>query len=304
MNIETIHELHRVMGLGKPKHPLISVVDFAKTSDNYSQEAQKISTELYGINLKNQLPGEMKYGRKKYDFQEGTIMFLAPGQTMEIAPDETNYLNLAGWGLFFHPDLLRRSDLGSKMDDYSFFSYDLSESLHLSEKERKILTETVWRIDDELSENMDGSSQPLIISNIELLLNYCQRFYNRQFITRSTFDNDYISSFKKYLAAYFKAGLQKENGLPNVSYFAKKVHLSPKYFSDLVKNETGRKAQGHIHDYILGLAKNRLLDTTDSVSEVAYFLGFDYPQYFSKMFKKKVGLSPAEYRTRNFDMPS
>ncbi|MCL3779022.1 AraC family transcriptional regulator [Prolixibacteraceae bacterium JC049] len=299
MNIETIHELHEAMGLGKPKHPLITVIDFAKTTDNYSEHAHRIATNLYGINLKNQLPGEMKYGRKKYDFQEGTIMFLAPGQTMEIQPDETNYLELEGWGLFFHPDLLRRSALSKRIGDYNFFSYELNESLHLSEKEKLILNGTIERIEFELDNNIDNSSQPLIIANIELLLEYCSRFYNRQFITRSTFDSDYIARFKKKLSNYFNAEVQKEKGIPGVSYFAEQLHLSPKYFSDLVRNETGRNAMDHIHHFILEKAKNRLLSTNDSVNEIAYELGFEYPQYFSRIFKKKIGVSPLQYRNQN-----
>lgn len=297
LNITTIDDLHRMLGLEKPKHPLISVVDFAKSRDNYSDISLKYSTELYALMLKKLCPGQLMYGRRKYDFQEGTLMIMTPGQTLTIEPDTS--IENQGWGLFFHPDLLRRSHLAKKISDYNFFSYDLNESLHLSDKEKIILTETVYRIETELSENIDSNSLPLIISNIELMLNYCTRFYNRQFITRANFDSDYVSGFRNELKQYFIDEVQLTEGIPSVAYFAEKLHLSPKYFSDLVKNETGKNAQTHIHDHILELSKNILLGDNYTISEVAYKLGFEYPQYFSRMFKKKTGMTPAQYRGVN-----
>jgi AraC-like DNA-binding protein len=294
ITIETINQLHQLMGLGSPIHPLISVIDFSQTKDNYSGQSEKMSIKMYALILKSQLPGEMKYGRKKYDFQEGTLMLLAPGQALSIEPS-TDYLELEGWGVFIHPDFLYRSNLGKHIGEYNFFSYDLNESLHLSDKEKGILNEMVHRIQDELKENIDASSQTLVISYVELLLNYCTRFYNRQFITRASFDSDYISSFKQLLSGYFKENRQLDEGLPTVAYFAEKLFLSPKYFSDLVKNETGHNASEHIHLYILQLAKQMLVEGEQTVSEIAYQLGFEYPQYFSRFFKKKTGLSPSEF---------
>ena len=258
--------------------------------------SNKFSVELYSIDLKNQLPGEMLYGRKKYDFQEGSLMMMSPGQLLEFTSN-SNQNETRGWGLFFHPDLLLKSSLSKTIDDYNFFYYELNESLHVSEREKQILTDTIKRIDIELSDNIDSTSQLLIISNIELLLNYCKRFYNRQFITRSNFDGNYISDFKQMLKDYFREEKQKELGLPTVAYFAEKLNLSPKYFSDLVKMETEKNALSHLHDYIIKLAKTKIANSNDSINEIAYFLGFDYPQYFSKLFKQKTGSSPVEFRT-------
>ncbi|MCT4590120.1 MAG: helix-turn-helix domain-containing protein [Carboxylicivirga sp.] len=298
INIETIYQLHQLLGLEGPMHPLVSIIDFSKTEDHYSGRSEKITIDMYAVILKSQLPGEMKYGRKKYDFQEGTLMLLAPGQSMTIEA-HSQYLELEGWGLFIHPDFLHRFDLGKRIGTYSFFSYDLNESLHLSDKEKGIINDMVQRIEDELKENIDASSHTLVVSYIELILNYCTRFYNRQFITRATFDSDYVSNFKRHLYDYFNQGHQLKNGLPTVAYLANKLFLSPKYLSDLIKNETGRNAIDHIHLYILDLAKNKLINDKLTVSEVAYQLGFEYPQYFSRVFKKKLGLTPADFIKKN-----
>ncbi|MDA3615698.1 helix-turn-helix domain-containing protein [Polluticaenibacter yanchengensis] len=206
---------------------------------------------------------------------------------------------MMGWGLFFHPDLLRGTSLGSKMKDYTFFSYEIAEALHLSDKEKEILYDCIQKIENELKENIDNHSQTLIVSNIELLLNYCQRYYGRQFITRKSSNSNIIYQIEKLLTDYFKDEKLSEKGLPTVKYLSDKVHLSSGYLSDLLKKETGMNTQDHIHYYIIEEAKNILINTNNSVSEIAYSLGFEYPQYFSKLFKQKTGVTPVEYRTTN-----
>lgn len=204
-----------------------------------------------------------------------------------------------GWGLFFHPDLLRGTSLGTKMKDYTFFSYETSEALHMSDKEKEILYDCIQKIETELRENIDNHSQTLIVSNIELLLNYCQRYYGRQFITRNNFNRDILSQVENILRKYFNSEDLKKNGLPSVSYLADKVNLSPNYLSDLLKKETGMNAKDHIHHHLIEEAKNILLGTNKSISEIAYELGFEYPQYFSKLFKQKTGNTPQEFRNLN-----
>lgn len=204
-----------------------------------------------------------------------------------------------GWGLFFHPDLIRSTSLNEKIKSSSFFNYEVSEALHLSEKEKNILFECVQKIEIELQENIDVHSQFIIVSTIELLLNYCSRFYGRQLITRSQNNKSIITQIENLLTKYFAAGNIKEQGLPTVKYLAEKVHLSPSYLSDLLKKETGKNAQEHIHFYIIDEAKNYLLHSAKNINEIAYDLGFEYPQYFNKLFKQKTGKTPMEYRNLN-----
>ncbi len=207
--------------------------------------------------------------------------------------------NRVGWGLFFHPDLLLGTSLGNKMNEYTFFSYEVSEALHLSDKEKQVLADCIQKIATELDENIDSYSQNLIVSNIEVLLNYCSRYYGRQFITRKNSHSHTVLTIEKLLKAYFNAQKIREKGLPTVKYLAEKVHLSPSYLSDLLKKETGMNAQDHIHYYLIEAAKNIILNSNDSISEIAYSLGFEYPQYFSKLFKQKTGQTPIEYRNLN-----
>lgn len=204
-----------------------------------------------------------------------------------------------GWGLFFHPDLLRGTSLGMKMKDYTFFSYETSEALHLSDKEKEILYDCIQKIETELQENIDHHSQTLIVSNIELLLNYCQRYYGRQFITRKNSNRDIVAQVENVLKGYFFSDTLKMEGLPTVSDLADKVNLSPNYLSDLLKKETGMNTKDHIHHFLIEEAKNILLSSNKSVSEIAYELGFEYPQYFSKLFKQKTGNTPQEFRNLN-----
>jgi AraC-like DNA-binding protein len=258
----------------------------------------KVSTGFYTIMLKNLCPGTLRYGRNYYDFQEGTLFFLAPHQVISLEdPEDTR--DLYGWGLVFHPELIRGTSLNARMKDYSFFSYQVHEALHLSEKEKQKLGEIVEDIQFELEQNIDRHSKTVIVSTIELLLNYCNRYYDRQFITRSESNKDILADFEGILQRYFETEVLQELGFPSVKYFAGQLHLSPNYLSDLLKKETGKNGTEHIQLHVIELAKDRLLGSKASVSEIAYDLGFEYPQYFSKMFKKKTGYTPAEFRNLN-----
>lgn len=282
----------------KTSHPLIAVVDFSK-ADEYIESGTRISADYYSIMFKNYCANKLRYGRQSYDFQEGSLICIAPKQVLIMDNEIEKKEDMMGWGLFFHPDLLRGTSLGNKMNDYTFFSYETSEALHLSDKEKMTLYDCVQKIETELQENIDLYSQSLIVTNIELLLNYCSRYYGRQFITRKNSNSGTISQVENLLINYFKSDKLKETGLPSVKYVADHVHLSAGYLSDLLKKETGMNTQDHIHYYLIEAAKNILLNSDTSVSEVAYSLGFEYPQYFSKLFKQKTGQTPIEYRNLN-----
>lgn len=297
IEISTISELNKMMGQEEPKHPLMGIIDFSKM-DFVHSAGHKFTTGFYTVMLKNLCPGALRYGRNYYDFQEGTLFFMGPNQVIGIEdPDSTQ--DIYGWGLVFHPELLRGTSLASKVKDYSFFSYGVHEALHLSEKEKAKLTEIVGDIQSELDLNMDKHSKTLIVSTLELLLNYCNRYYDRQFITRTETNKDVISDFEGLLSQYFQSSDLQTEGYPSVKYFAEALHLSPNYLGDLLKKETGKNGTEHIQLHVIELAKDKLLSSTVSVSEIAYDLGFEYPQYFSKMFKKNTGNTPAEYRNLN-----
>jgi len=296
INIETISEVHHFLGKSKPKHPLISVLRIGDVIENIEVKNLKYSLGLYQISLKDNCPFTIvNYGRNSYDYQEGTMVFTSPNQVLEYKKDEVAEKD-KGWTLAFHPDLIRKSELGKKMDSFSFFSYASNEALHLSDEERNTVTEIVEKIEKEFSNNIDAHSQTLIISNLELLLNYCLRFYDRQFYTRTNLNQDIASHFEQLLKDYYKKEKQLEFGIPSVQYCGKAMNMSPKYLSDLLRKETGQSTQDHIHQYIIEKAKNRLLNSKESASEIAYALGFEYPQYFSKIFKKKTTMSPNEFR--------
>ena len=297
-HVETISELNKILNQEKPKHPLVSVVDFSKV-ESFGENNVKTTLGFYSIMLKSNSCGKLKYGREYYDFEEGTLICIAPNQVAYIDNEGDQQNKVSGWGLFFHPDLIRGTSLGSKMKDYSFFSYEVNEALHLSDKEKQTLNDCIAKIQNELSQNIDQHSQNLIVSNIELLLNYCIRYYDRQFITRRNGNKDILRKFETILANYFNSDKLKSNGLPTVKYCAEQLFLSPNYLSDLLKKETGKNAQEQIHSYLIEEAKNNLLNTNATVSEIAYNLGFEYPQYFSKLFKSKTGKTPAEYRNLN-----
>jgi AraC-like DNA-binding protein len=299
IQLQTIADLFKFFRLNQPvRHPLVAVVDFSKVSELVNEET-KLSTDFYYLLFKNYNLNNLKYGRKIVDFQNGSLICMAPNQVIEMDNDIDVSGKMVGWGLFFHPDLIRATSLNEKLKDYSFFSYEMYEALHLSEKEHQILHECVLKIEAELKENIDVHSQTIIVSTIELLLNYCSRFYGRQFITRKSSNNAVIIQVEKILNKYFKQTEISEKGLPTVKYLADRVNLSPGYLSDLLKKETGKNTQDHIHFYLIEEAKNILLSTNKSVGEIAYSLGFEYPQYFNKLFKQKTGKTPVEFRSMN-----
>ena len=298
IQLQSIADLHKLFNLGNNQHPLVAVLDFSKVSENVNQNS-KISTDFYSIMFKNYCKNNIKYGRKAIDFQDGNLICIAPNQTIEIDNEIEHRENMLGWGLFFHPDLIRATSLNDKLKSYSFFNYEISEALHLSDKEKNILLECVQKIQSELQENIDIHSQYIIVSTIELLLNYCSRFYGRQMITRSQTNKSIIAQIENILNSYFAETKVKEQGLPTVKFLADNVNLSPSYLSDLLKKETGKNAQEHIHFYLIEEAKNYLINTEKNINEIAYSLGFEYPQYFNKLFKQKTGNTPMEYRNLN-----
>lgn len=294
IHLSDISEINRFVK-SSTRHPLVSIVDFSK-ADEYIEEGTRISADFYSIMFKNYCTNQLKYGRQSLDFQDGNLICIAPRQILTMDTEIEMKEDRTGWGLFFHPDLLRGTSLANKMSEYSFFSYDVTEALHLSDKEKSILLDCINKIEYELDQNIDNHSQKLIVSNIELLLNYCSRFYGRQFITRKNSNSNIIAQVEIVLKEYFNSTRVREQSLPTVKYLSERVNLSAGYLSDLLKKETGMTAQDHIHYYLIEEAKNVLLNSDQSVSEIAYSLGFEYPQYFSKLFKQKTGKTPEEYR--------
>lgn len=298
IHLQSIADLYQMFNLGKAQHPLVAVLDFSKVTEHVAQNT-KITTDFYSIMFKNYCQNHIKYGRKPIDFQDGNLICIAPNQVIEIDNEVEEKEDKIGWGLFFHPDLIRATSLNEKIKDYTFFDYEVSEALHLSDKEKNILIECIQKIQTEQQENIDVHSKQIIVSTIELLLNYCTRFYGRQWITRSVSNKNVISEIESLLKSYFDNEDIKEMGLPTVKYLANKVHLSSSYLSDLLKKETGKNAQEHIHFYLIENAKSMLLNSEKNINEIAYQLGFEYPQYFNKLFKKKTGTTPMEFRNLN-----
>jgi len=298
IHFETITEMFKLLPKASVKHPLIAVIDFSKYREEINSEI-KMTSGCYSIMFKNHCVNKLKYGQKTIDFQDGSLVCIGPRQVIALDEPSEDKSEINGWGVFFHPDLIRGTSLGRSIKEYTFFSYETNEALHLSDREKDTLNEIVQKIDVELSENIDQHSQTLIVSNIELLLNYCRRYYDRQFITRKTANSDLLSKIENVLTQYFQATNLKEEGLPTVKYLADQVFLSSNYLSDLLKRETGMNAQDRIHYYLIEEAKNLLLSSDKTVSELAYTLGFEYPQYFSRLFKSKTGMTPLEYRNLN-----
>lgn len=297
IRIESIHQLHAMVGFDKPKHPLISIVDVSQWEIGEEMIGQKVVTNLYSIALKDKSCG-IDYGRHHYDFDEGVLIFTAPNQVTSAT--KAQVINeIQGWMLFFHPDLIRNSPLGDHIDEYTFFSYDVHEALHLSEKEENTLFDIVEKIKEEYHERIDNHSQRVITSNLELLLNYCLRFYERQFNTRTSKNKDIVTQINDLLKEYYKTGQLLEKGALSIQYLADQVHLSATYLSDLLKKETGRSAKDFINDFLVDKAKILLLSSHDSIAEIAYTLGFNYPHYFSRLFKAKTGSTPQQYREVN-----
>jgi AraC-like DNA-binding protein len=276
-------------------NPLVTVIDLSKAKP---MAAKTFNFGMYAVFLKELNCGELKYGRNHYDYQDGTLVFIAPGQVMGIQPNVKTF-EPKGWALLFHPQLIEGTALGKHIQDYSFFSYDVNEALHLSEKERQIVLDCFGKIQYELEQSIDKHSKKLIASNIELFLNYCTRFYDRQFITRDNLHTGILERFENLLNNYFSSENPANIGLPSVAYCADELNLSSNYFGDLIKKETGKSAQEYIQSKIIDVAKELIFDHNKSVSEIAYDLGFKYPQHFSRLFKQKVGVTPNEYRNLN-----
>jgi len=294
IKLEKVAQYNQLKGI-ETQHPLISVFDNSdsKTLPNHT----RMHFSFYTIFLKAGNCGELKYGRNNYDYDDGTLVFIAPGQVLEINNPED--YQPTGLALLFHPDLLKGTSLAKNINQYSFFSYDSHEALHLSLKEQQIVKDLFSKLEYELSQSIDKHSKNIITNNIELLLNYCVRFYDRQFITRENINTDILSKFENLLNEYFLSEAAQDIGLPSVGYFADLLHLSPNYFGDLIKKETGKSAQEHIQLKLINLAKERIFDTNKSVSQIAFELGFKYPQHFNRMFKKNTGYTPIEYRSLN-----
>ncbi len=298
IEVKTVSKAHEMFGLKKPKHPLVTVYRHNEIVQNPELTGKTISIDLYQIMYKDCKTGSFNYGRNTYDFQEGTLLFTQPGQVITV-PEWEDHEATSGWSILFHPDLIRKSELGKHIDQYSFFSYDVNEALHISDDEKATIRDIRDKIVKEYSLNIDKHSQKLIIANIEILLDYCTRYYDRQFYTRTNINKDLVSRFENLLKNYYKSEDQLLKGLPSVSYCGEKLNMSSNYLSDLLKKETGRNAQEHIHLLVIEKAKTRLLNSGESIAQIAYGLGFEYPQHFSKIFKKKVGISPAAYRNMN-----
>ena len=276
-------------------HPLISLLDLSKGNP---LKRSKFRMDFYAIIIKDSKCGDLRYGLKHYDYEEGTIVFFGPGQVGGTEP-EGEWHQPYGLALVFHPDLIKGTSLAKNIHEYSFFSYDSYEALHVSEKERGLIDICFGNIETEIKQSIDKHSKKILVANIELLLKYCSRFYDRQFITRETANNQVIEKFENLLTDYILSEKLQNTGLPSVTYFAEKLHLSPNYLGDLLKKETGKTTLELIHLKILDLAKDRVMDNTKSISEIAYELGFKYPQHFTRLFKQKVGVSPNEYRGLN-----
>ncbi|SFE85283.1 transcriptional regulator, AraC family [Spirosoma endophyticum] len=277
------------------KHPLVAVIDLSKAQP---MSAGSFNFGLYAVGLKELNHGQLRYGRRHYDYQEGSLIFVAPGQVLGVQSG-VDLFAPKGWALLFHADLLNGTPLGKHMQDYSFFSYAVHEALHLSEKEKSIVTDCFAKIEYELDQTIDKHTKGLIASNIELLLNYCIRFYDRQFITRDDANKGILERFEDLLTGYFSSDKPQSEGLPSVGYCAEVLHLSPNYFGDLVKKETGRSAQEYIQSKVIDVAKEKIFDERKSISQIAYELGFKYPSHFTRLFKHQVGFTPNAYRTLN-----
>lgn len=277
-------------------HPLITVLDQSKSQPI---RVTKFISELYVIFLKNEKCADLRYGRSHYDYQEDSLIFLSPGQVAGFDEENGTTIQPNGWALAFHPDMIRGTALGTIIKDYHYFSYDVKESLHVSAREKELLLECFGKIAYELQHPIDKHSRKLIVSTIELFLNYCERFYDRQFITREHINKDILTRFEELLDNYFKSDKPGQIGLPSVAYCANELHLSAKYFGDLIKKETGQSAQDYLQGKVIDVAKERMFDHKKTISEIAYDMGFRYPQHFSRLFKLRVGQSPHDFRIMN-----
>ncbi|KIQ18562.1 AraC family transcriptional regulator [Flavobacterium sp. MEB061] len=290
---QSISELHKAMGQPKPMHPLISILDYGKAIFDPKDFEQGIILDFYKISFKTNFSGKLRYGHGFYDFEEGGMSFVAPGQILKMQEEEADY---SGMSLNIHPDFIRPYTLNENIKKYGFFSYSAAEALYLSEKEKETILAVFANIQDELDQRIDTFSQDVIISQLELLLNYSNRFYNRQFITRKAVNNDVLSKLENLLEDYFNTEKPLENGLPTVQFVADELQLSSRYLSDLLRSVSGQNTQQFIHDKLIEKAKEYIAKGTLSIAEIAYKLGFEHPQSFNKLFKKKTNVSPVAFQ--------
>ena len=289
----SISALHKALGFPKPLHPLVSLVNYADIKTPYEELPKALLLDFYKISYKKSLTGKIKYGQNYYDFDEGGLSFISPNQVISSAEEEKDY---SGYTLLFHPDFIRNYQLDTKIKNFGFFSYSVNEALFLSDKEKQIIFSVFENIKDELNSNLDDFSQDVVVSHLDVLLNYSNRFYKRQFITRKAVNHDVLTQLEQILNAYFEQEEAFQKGLPTVEYLAGTLNVSPRYLSDLLRSLTGQNAQQHIHEKLIEKAKEYLTATNLSVSEIAYQLGFEQPQSFNRLFKKKTNLTPIAYK--------
>ncbi|GAA4160938.1 helix-turn-helix domain-containing protein [Chryseobacterium ginsenosidimutans] len=292
--LNSVSDFHSLMNVKKPTHPLISVVRLEDVSRDASRDLETIMFNFHTIFLKRNFDGKVKYGQQYYDFDNGTMSFYAPKQLISLEGDQPG--KVEGWMLAIHPDFLHGYPLAKKVKEYGFFDYATHEALHLSEAEDEIISGLMQNLQQEIVERIDSHTQDVLIGHVDLLLSYCNRFYGRQFITRKKVSSDLLVKFETLLKAYFKEDKAETAGLPTVQYFADHLFVSPNYLNDMLKNLTGQTTQQHLHNYLIEQAKELLATTNLSVNEIAYQLGFEFPQSFSKLFKKKTLLTPLQFK--------
>lgn len=289
----SISALHSALGLPKPLHPLVSLVDYGDIKNDTTEIAKGMVFNFYKVSYKKNFSGKVRYGQNYYDFDEGGLSFVSPNQLISAGEEEADY---SGYTLLFHPDFIRNHPLGKNIKDYGFFSYSLAEALHLSDQEKEIIMGIFKHMDHELKSSIDIFSQDVVVTQIELLLNYSKRFYNRQFITRKIGNNDLLTKTEELLDNCFNKEKALIDGLPTVQQLADQLNVTPHYLSDMLRSLTGQNTQQHIHNKLIEKAKEILSTTNLSIAEVAYQLGFEHPQSFNKIFKRKTKLSPLEFR--------
>ena len=298
--IKTISEFHRIRGLSQPEHPLISVVNYAEVQRPVNISETNWVFDFYQISIKRDMNATLKYGQLEYDFDDGVVFFASPNQVFRIEPNPNQTTKRSGWILLIHPDFFWNTPLAKTIKQYEFFNYSINEALFLSEKEERTLNVIVENIKQEYHTNIDKFSKQIIISQVESFLNYSERYYNRQFITREKSNHQILNRLEDILTKYFNSDSLAKKGLPTVQFIAEALNISPNYLSDLLKVLTGQSTQQRIHDKLIEKAKEKLSTTDLSISEIAYELGFEHPQSFSKLFKNKTTHSPLEFR-RSFN---
>jgi AraC-like DNA-binding protein len=296
IQVKSISEFHKMLGYAKPNHPLITFIDFSKVIEKAERREVLFSLDFYAIVYKRFESGTLRYGRGFYDFEEGALIFMAPGQVFSSSIDTKL---LEGWALYFHRDLLHGTELGAKIHEYSFFGYEADEALHISDEEKALLQDHIKKLNREMADKIDSHTQTVLVNTIQLILSYCNRFYDRQFLTRKKTNSDLVQRFEILLNATVNSGSLSESRIPTVAFLASELSVSPTYLTDVLKRITGKSTQEHIHIQLVERAKNLLLSSTKSVSEISYELGFEYPSHFTKVFKDKTKLSPSQYRSLN-----